>query len=72
VWLVSLSNSGCFDLRVWWVVFVFLIEHDFFPLQFLPRTVKKIVSEKSYIIKLYKIQWHVYKFGKFNVIFSTF
>jgi hypothetical protein len=72
VWLASLSNSGCFDLRVWWVVFVFLIEHDFFSRQFLPHTIKKIVSEKSYIIKLYKIQWYVHKFGKFNVIFSTF
>jgi hypothetical protein len=45
------------------IFFSFLIEHVFFPRQFLPNTKKKKFLRKNHIIKLYKIHGYVHKFG---------
>jgi hypothetical protein len=41
----------------------FLIELDFFYRLFFSHIVKKIVSGKRYVIKLYKVHRYINKFG---------
>jgi hypothetical protein len=39
-----------FNLRIWWTVFFFLIEHDFLSYQYFPHTVKKKKFQRKAIL----------------------
>jgi len=45
-------------------LFIIIIELEFFFIYFVYHIVKIIVSEKSHVIKLYKIHGHVRRFGR--------